>query len=64
MATYLNVFNNALLRANLPFRKGTPAAYGITAINHPMNKTAGGLRSYLVALNCVLVSYSSQVLGL
>ncbi|XP_064616373.1 ATP-binding cassette sub-family A member 2-like [Liolophura sinensis] len=39
MPTYLNVINNAILRANLPKSKGNPAAYGITAINHPMEKT-------------------------
>ena len=43
--TYLNVFNNALMRANLPMSKGSPAAYGITVINHPMNKTAGAYSS-------------------
>ncbi|XP_076818416.1 ATP-binding cassette sub-family A member 2-like isoform X1 [Clavelina lepadiformis] len=43
MPIYLNVFNNALLRANLPKSKGNPAAYGITVTNHPMNKTAGAL---------------------
>jgi len=43
MPTYVNVMNNAILRANLPRSKGNPAAYGITVINHPMNKTAGRL---------------------
>lgn len=28
MPTYLNVLNNAILRANLPAAKGNPAAYG------------------------------------
>lgn len=28
MPTYLNVLNNAILRANLPASKGNPAAYG------------------------------------
>lgn len=28
MPTYLNVLNNAILRANLPVSKGNPAAYG------------------------------------
>ncbi|CAH1785688.1 unnamed protein product [Owenia fusiformis] len=37
--TYLNVLNNAILRANLPKSMGNPAAYGITVINHPMNNT-------------------------
>ena len=39
MPVYLNTLNNAILRANLPPQKGNPAAYGITAINHPMNDT-------------------------
>jgi len=39
MPVYLNALNNAILRANLPKSKGNPAAYGITAINHPMNNT-------------------------
>lgn len=30
MPTYLNVLNNAILRANLPKSKGNPAAYGET----------------------------------
>ena len=29
MPTYLNVLNNAILRANLPPSKGNPAAYGM-----------------------------------
>lgn len=36
---FLNAINNAILRANLPASKGNPAAYGITAINHPWNDT-------------------------
>ncbi|XP_029685458.1 ATP-binding cassette sub-family A member 2-like isoform X3 [Takifugu rubripes] len=43
MPTYLNVLNNAILRANLPASKGNPAAYGITLINHPMNRTSASL---------------------
>ncbi|XP_071097331.1 ATP-binding cassette sub-family A member 2-like isoform X1 [Haliotis cracherodii] len=39
MAVYLNTINNAILRANLPKSKGNPAAFGITAINHPWNDT-------------------------
>ncbi|ELU10178.1 hypothetical protein CAPTEDRAFT_187351, partial [Capitella teleta] len=39
MPVYLNALNNAILRANLPASKGNPSAYGITAINHPMNDT-------------------------
>ncbi|XP_076853951.1 ATP-binding cassette sub-family A member 2 isoform X2 [Brachyhypopomus gauderio] len=43
MPTYLNVLNNAILRANLPISKGNPAAYGITVTNHPMNRTSASL---------------------
>uniref|UniRef100_A0A3B4XA03 ATP-binding cassette sub-family A member 2 n=1 Tax=Seriola lalandi dorsalis TaxID=1841481 RepID=A0A3B4XA03_SERLL len=43
MPTYLNVLNNAILRANLPVSKGNPAAYGITLTNHPMNRTSASL---------------------
>ncbi|KAM7392169.1 hypothetical protein PAMP_022799 [Pampus punctatissimus] len=43
MPTYLNVLNNAILRANLPISKGNPAAYGITLTNHPMNRTSASL---------------------
>ncbi|XP_048586908.1 ATP-binding cassette sub-family A member 2 isoform X2 [Nematostella vectensis] len=35
LPTYLNVMNNAILRASIPKSKGNPAAYGITAYNHP-----------------------------
>ncbi|XP_029935000.1 retinal-specific phospholipid-transporting ATPase ABCA4a isoform X2 [Myripristis murdjan] len=38
MVSFMNVANNAILRANLP--KGTNLdEYGITAINHPLNLT-------------------------
>lgn len=38
MVAFMNVANNAILRANLP--KGTNLdEYGITAINHPLNLT-------------------------
>uniref|UniRef100_A0A3Q0S7A0 ATP-binding cassette sub-family A member 2 n=1 Tax=Amphilophus citrinellus TaxID=61819 RepID=A0A3Q0S7A0_AMPCI len=43
MPTYLNVLNNAILRANVPPSKGNPAAYGITLTNHPMNRTSASL---------------------
>ncbi|XP_039902431.1 LOW QUALITY PROTEIN: ATP-binding cassette sub-family A member 2 [Simochromis diagramma] len=43
MPTYLNVLNNAILRANMPPSKGNPAAYGITVTNHPMNRTSASL---------------------
>lgn len=38
MVSFMNVANNAILRANLP--KGANLhEYGITAINHPLNLT-------------------------
>lgn len=37
--TFLNVLNNAILRANLPKGVGSPAGYGITLINHPWPAT-------------------------
>jgi len=39
LPTYLNVMNNAILRASLSKEKGNPAAYGMTVFNHPFNKT-------------------------
>uniref|UniRef100_A0A3B3ZLR6 ABC transporter domain-containing protein n=1 Tax=Periophthalmus magnuspinnatus TaxID=409849 RepID=A0A3B3ZLR6_9GOBI len=38
MVSFLNVANNAILRANLP-KSSVLAQYGITAINHPLNLT-------------------------
>ncbi|XP_070532576.1 ATP-binding cassette sub-family A member 2-like [Ptychodera flava] len=44
MPTFINALNNAILRANLdPNIHGNPSAYGITVINHPMNKTDSSL---------------------
>lgn len=38
MVSFMNVANNAILRANLP--KGADLnEYGITVINHPLNLT-------------------------
>ena len=38
VSSFLNVINNAILRANL--QKGAnPRQYGITAFNHPLNLT-------------------------
>ncbi|XP_033642721.1 ATP-binding cassette sub-family A member 2-like isoform X2 [Asterias rubens] len=46
---YLNVLNNAILRANLdPSIHGNPSAYGITVINHPVNKTGWQLEEEFV----------------
>lgn len=38
MVAFMNVANNAILRANLPFH-ADPSEFGITAINHPLNLT-------------------------
>lgn len=44
LPTYVNVLNNAILRANLqPSKHGNPSGYGMTVINHPMNKTGMSL---------------------
>lgn len=38
MVSYMNIANNAILRAYLP-PHDNPSEYGITAINHPLNLT-------------------------
>uniref|UniRef100_A0A6Q2X4B5 P-type phospholipid transporter n=1 Tax=Esox lucius TaxID=8010 RepID=A0A6Q2X4B5_ESOLU len=38
MVAFMNVANNAILRAYLP-RNANPMEYGITAVNHPLNLT-------------------------
>ena len=38
MASFMNVANNAILRAFLP-SSANPVEYGITAVNHPLNLT-------------------------
>ena len=38
MVSFMNVANNAILRAYLP-PHANPVEYGITAINHPLNLT-------------------------
>lgn len=38
MVSFMNVANNAILRANLP-KGANLAEYGITVINHPLNLT-------------------------
>ncbi|XP_026527510.1 retinal-specific ATP-binding cassette transporter [Notechis scutatus] len=47
MVSFLNVANNAILRANLQQNKD-PEEYGITAINHPLNLTKGQLSEITV----------------
>ncbi|KAK3087439.1 hypothetical protein FSP39_005943 [Pinctada imbricata] len=58
MPVYLNTLNNAILRANLdPATKGNPAAYGITATNHPMKETNNQLNEdYILQGSDVLIS--------
>lgn len=47
MVSFMNVANNAILRANLA--KGANLdEYGITAINHPLNLTKGQLSEITV----------------
>ncbi len=38
MVSFMNLANNAILRAYLP-PHANPSEYGITAINHPLNLT-------------------------
>ncbi|XP_062412894.1 retinal-specific phospholipid-transporting ATPase ABCA4-like [Sardina pilchardus] len=47
MVSFLNVANNAIMRANLPFH-ANPNAYGITTINHPLNLTKDQLSEVTV----------------
>ncbi len=47
MVSYMNVFNNMLLRANLPAGED-PSKYGISVVNHPMNRTQEQLEDYLM----------------
>ncbi|CAC5402030.1 ABCA2 [Mytilus coruscus] len=58
VAVYINALNNAILRANLnPKTKGNPAAYGITVINHPFNKTNNKLNlDFILQGSDVLIS--------
>nr|XP_023696048.1 retinal-specific ATP-binding cassette transporter isoform X3 [Paramormyrops kingsleyae] len=52
MGSFLNVANNAILRANLPL-SANPADYGITAINHPLNLTKEQLSEVTVLTTSV-----------
>lgn len=47
MIGYMNIMNNALLRAHLPPGK-SPDQYGITLTSHPMNRTSVQLESLLM----------------
>ncbi|KAM4021891.1 retinal-specific phospholipid-transporting ATPase ABCA4 [Anomaloglossus baeobatrachus] len=52
MVIFINVANNAILRANLGEDKD-PAEYGITAINHPLNLTKDQLSEVTVLTTSV-----------
>ncbi len=47
MVSYMNVFSNIVLRANLP-PGSDPNKYGISVVNHPMNRTQEQLEDYLM----------------
>nr|XP_034977878.1 retinal-specific phospholipid-transporting ATPase ABCA4 [Zootoca vivipara] len=52
MVSFLNIANNAILRANLQTGKD-PEEYGITAINHPLNLTKEQLSEVTVLTTSV-----------
>uniref|UniRef100_A0A669EM12 ATP-binding cassette, sub-family A (ABC1), member 4a n=1 Tax=Oreochromis niloticus TaxID=8128 RepID=A0A669EM12_ORENI len=52
MVSFMNVANNAILRANLP-REANLAEYGITVINHPLNLTKEQLSEITVLTTSV-----------
>uniref|UniRef100_M3XGV9 ATP binding cassette subfamily A member 4 n=1 Tax=Latimeria chalumnae TaxID=7897 RepID=M3XGV9_LATCH len=52
MVSFMNVANNAILRANLPEEK-SPEDYGITAFNHPLNLTKEQLSEVTVLTTSV-----------
>uniref|UniRef100_UPI0037E6FBBE retinal-specific phospholipid-transporting ATPase ABCA4a n=1 Tax=Semicossyphus pulcher TaxID=241346 RepID=UPI0037E6FBBE len=52
MVSFMNVANNAILRANLP-KDANLAEYGITAINHPLNLTKEQLSEITVLTTSV-----------
>ena len=47
MVSYMNVLSNMVLRANLP-SGSDPSKYGISVVNHPMNRTEEQLEDYLM----------------
>ena len=47
MVSYQNVFSNLVLRSNLP-PGADPMKYGISVVNHPMNRTQEQLEDYLM----------------
>ncbi|KAJ8409561.1 hypothetical protein AAFF_G00229620 [Aldrovandia affinis] len=52
MVSFMNVANNAILRANLP-AYADPSEYGITTINHPLNLTKEQLSEVTVLTTSV-----------
>ncbi|XP_076838313.1 retinal-specific phospholipid-transporting ATPase ABCA4 [Brachyhypopomus gauderio] len=52
MVAFMNIANNAILRANLP-RSANPSEYGITALNHPLNLTKEQLSEVTVLTTSV-----------
>uniref|UniRef100_A0A4W4GCC2 ABC transporter domain-containing protein n=1 Tax=Electrophorus electricus TaxID=8005 RepID=A0A4W4GCC2_ELEEL len=52
MVAFMNIANNAILRANLP-RYANRSEYGITAINHPLNLTKEQLSEVTVLTTSV-----------
>uniref|UniRef100_A0A8C5ANL4 ATP-binding cassette, sub-family A (ABC1), member 4b n=1 Tax=Gadus morhua TaxID=8049 RepID=A0A8C5ANL4_GADMO len=52
MASFMNVANNAILRAFLP-SSANPVEYGITAVNHPLNLTKEQLSEVTVLTTSV-----------
>ncbi|KAK2868151.1 hypothetical protein Q7C36_000022 [Tachysurus vachellii] len=52
MVAFMNVANNAILRANLPFN-ADPSEFGITAFNHPLNLTKEQLSDVTVLTTSV-----------
>ncbi|XP_066512665.1 retinal-specific phospholipid-transporting ATPase ABCA4-like [Hoplias malabaricus] len=52
MVAFMNIANNAILRANLPHYVN-PAEYGITTINHPLNLTKEQLSEVTVLTTSV-----------
>ncbi|XP_058274218.1 retinal-specific phospholipid-transporting ATPase ABCA4 [Hemibagrus wyckioides] len=52
MVSFMNVANNAILRASLPFH-ADPSEFGITVINHPLNLTKEQLSDVTVLTTSV-----------
>lgn len=56
MVAFINVANNAILRAFLP-KNANPVEFGITAINHPLNLTKEQLSEVTVWVITVVFSF-------